>query len=215
MISTMGGAPGGGFGGTIGAGGPLTPQGLFQLIRWLGGKRNTQDLGPGSFPGYDPQGNPIDDTEDPYKYASFSMPPTQTPGINPGASTPNAGGGTFGGAARLPSIPWPGSGGGGGTQGRTGTNTPGGGIGGFLRQNAGNLIGAGTQLIGAKMASGQMNRANQIQERNSNRSYELALEEKRRRDMLIQMMMPQILRDMGVNDKEKAQQMIGRFPGGQ
>ena len=188
----FGGSPNGGIGGAIGAGGPLTPQGIFQLMRLLGSRRRTQDLVPGtSFPGYDPQGNPMD-TEDPYKYANFSMPQAQTPGINPGARTPNAGG-----------IP--------------GAGAPGGGIGsrvgGFLRQNAGQLIGAGAQLIGSKMASNQMGKANQVAEQNSQRSYELALEEKRRRDMLIRMLMPQILRDMGVNDQQKAQQMIGQFGG--
>lgn len=49
----------------------ITPFGVVQLIRWLGGTRRTADLVPGvSFPGYDAAGNPID-YENIYQYADL------------------------------------------------------------------------------------------------------------------------------------------------
>lgn len=185
------GSPGGGIGGSLSAGGPLTPQGIVQLLRLLGGKRKTEQLGPGSFPGYNPDGSPMDTDNDPWQYANFQLPPNQTPGINPGTRTPQAG--PAGAGTNIPAV------GGIGSRIWKGLNSP------FGQQ----AIAAGTGLIGARMASGQMNKANEINRMNSERSYEMAQEEKRRRDALIKMIMPMLAQGMQVRDPERVRQMVG------
>ncbi len=203
MISTQGATTAGiGYGaGPIGAAGEAYLRLAPWLFNKLGGHRNTEQLKPntspnyqgGSFPGFDANGNDMGDEPDPYQYANFALPPAQTGGINPRAQTPNSGGNTPPGIGP-PNI------GGIGSKILKGLNSP-------LGQTA---IGGGLQLIGTKMASNQMNKANQINQTNSDRSYQMAQDEKRRRDALIRMLMPMLAQGMQVNDPAKVQQMVGQ-----
>ena len=100
-------------GGPAAAAGELYLRFAPRLARFLGGHRDTEKLVAGvSFPGHDAYGNPIEDS-DPYQFADTVDPPggasvplspgiqrildalknpMQTPGINPNARTPSAGG---------------------------------------------------------------------------------------------------------------------------
>src|SRR5436190_14403625 len=85
----------------------------------------------------------------------------------------------------------------------------------FLDQikNYGPIIGAGTQLIGSGMASGQYGRANDLNQLQSNRLFQLAQQERQRRDAMSRMLMPSMFRDMGMSPGQ-AQQSMSQMPSG-
>ena len=70
---------------------------------------------------------------------------------------------------------------------------------------------AGTGLIGAKMVSNQMNRGNDLSQLNSQRMYDMAQQERQRRDQLSRMIMPNLMQGMGVSGPQ-ARQYIGQMP---
>lgn len=200
MMDFTGASSGGGFGSAIGQGGPLTPQGIIQLLRLLGGKRNTQDLVPGaSFPGYDAQGNDISGGEDPYQYANSAFPKTQTPGINPGAQTPQVqqGGGGIGGIL-------------GGIFGRggspTGTPSPAG-PGGW-QQYLPYAVGGAASVVGSVLQNRSNNQQNKRLEQRATMNDELARQEQAKRDYYASMLLPSMLQALGNKDPKLAAMLL-------
>ena len=75
--------------------------------------------------------------------------------------------------------------------------------------------GAGANLIGSNMASGQIDQVNQQNQQNTQWLQQQAAEEKQRRDVLTKMFMPAILKNMGYRNPRMLQQLMGSPIGAQ
>lgn len=201
MIATAAGSAAGPVGAAAGA----TVDLATLLYKLLNRDRHAENLKPndaygngGSFPGHNPDGTPMpgygDPSNDPWQYANFSMPPSQTGGINGGANTPSA-------DPRGTGI-------GNGIGGALGK------IGGALGKNAPLIqLGAGvaSNIASAHMQSSAANKQNQVLEENRQRMYAMQDEEQKRRNAMIQQLLPLLGRDM---NSPQLGSMLGAYGGG-
>lgn len=205
MIATAAGSAAGPVGAAAGA----TVDLATLLYKLLNRDRHAENLKPndaygngGSFPGHNPDGTPMpgygDPSNDPWQYANFSMPPSQTGGINGGANTPSA-------DPRGTGI-------GNGIGGALGK------IGSTLKGHAGEILpwaqlgaGVASNLASAHMQSSAVDKQNQQTTADKQRLYALADEEQKRRNAMIQQLLPLLGRDM---NSPQLGSMLGAYGGG-